>query len=164
MKFDKLYSFYYESSNSFKPENLYKMTFKEYEKLKDDKTKKLPHKVLYINKVEVIQNPTSSDYRQISKEVEKEYPRNKDAKVRFTEDAFGNRFIWAAHKAIHSQIEPSIKKLIGRNVSQNEDYVFSRSNHRKIVFNALKQGKNVPQKVLDEYPDLIDILKKDKEK
>jgi len=58
------------------PKKPWEMTEKEYTDQRNDPTKKLGHDVLYINGVEVIQNPTGADSRAISKEA-KELPQVK---------------------------------------------------------------------------------------
>ena len=129
----------------------WEMTREEYTSQRKDKTKQLENDVFYINGVEVIQNPTSSDMRQLNKEVKERFPGIKDATTRFTEDDYGNKFVWAADKAIHSQIDPEIAKKIGREVNQNADFTFSKTNHKRIIYNAVKEGKAVPREVLEEY-------------
>ena len=127
------------------------MTRQEFESQRNDETKKLGHDVFYINGVEVIQNPTSSDIRQVNKEVRERLPGITDAKTRFTEDNFGNRFIWAADKAIHGQLEPVIAKKIGREVSQNAEFNLSGANYKRLIFKAVSEGKDVPRHVLEQF-------------
>lgn len=126
----------------------WKMTLKEF--VEQPKPDPLPNDVFYVNGVEVIQNPTPSDYRQLSKEVRSKFPGNTDPTTRFTEDEFGNRFIWKSSDAIHAQLEPSIEKTVGRPVSQNPPQR-DKSEHRRSVYKALKRGDNVPANVLDDY-------------
>ncbi len=74
-----------------------------------------------VENIKVIKNPTPEDYQQISKEFKALYPNAPDGtpRVRFTYDAYGNRYIWAASDAVHYEIEPLISRHIGTKVSQN---------------------------------------------
>lgn len=82
--------------------------------------------VFYTNGIEIIRNPEPRDYRQINKEYTSLYPmdRSGDPKVRFTEDADGNRYIWRSDEGMHSYVEPLIEKRDGVKVSQNPDHLF----------------------------------------
>jgi len=82
--------------------------------------------VFYTNGIEIIRNPEPRDYRQINKEYTSLYPmdRSGDPKVRFTEDAGGNRYIWRSDEGMHSYVEPLIEKRDGVKVSQNPTKLF----------------------------------------
>jgi len=99
--------------------------------------------------VEVIQNPTSSDRRQLSREVRDEFPdlQRDEPTTRSTRDIAGNEFIWKAGDAIHVTIEPLITERIGESVGQN----LERPTHQRVVFDAVKAGESVPLNVLQEF-------------
>lgn len=77
--------------------------------------------VFYVGKAEIIRNPSDSDYKQIKKEHQKEYPNDRLGETtRFTTDKDGNRYIWRADYGMHFQIEPGIQAREGVEVGQNE--------------------------------------------
>tara|TARA_E500000305_G_C4023539_1_gene240361 strand:- start:770 stop:3346 length:2577 start_codon:yes stop_codon:yes gene_type:complete len=78
--------------------------------------------VLYVNGVEVIKNPTGADRRQMRKEVVDFFGREvagAGPATRQTVDENQNRYIWKAHEAMHTDIEPKLSRLIGGEVDQN---------------------------------------------
>lgn len=81
-----------------------------------------PRKVFYVGSdVEVIRNPSGSDYRQIDKEYRDEYPKDPSgSSTRFTTDRYGNRYIWRADYGMHSSVEPSIEAEEKVKLGQNE--------------------------------------------
>lgn len=91
----------------------------------------LPREVFYVGDIEVIRNPSSADYRQLSDDHFREFPndRSGDPRSRFTTDADGNRWIWRASAGTHWHVEPLISKKEGRMVGQNE------ANHRNLLRN-----------------------------
>jgi hypothetical protein len=119
-----------------------------------------PNKVFYVDlygrNIEVIQNPTGSDIRQMSKEVLREYPNMPpgDIKLRSTQDVDGNKYYWKASESVHAYIEPAISKMVGADLNQNA----GREPYFMLVYHALKDGKPVPSNVFDEfaqqYPDV----------
>lgn len=92
-----------------------------FESIMEEGQGKLPHDVFYVDGIEVIRNPTSTDYRQMSDEVRKEFPKmpRGDISTRFTQDARGNRWIWKAHEGTHFSMEPLIQAREGVAVNQN---------------------------------------------
>jgi len=137
-----------EQAPPVEPKQPHEMTKSEY--ANQPKDEPLPNGVFYVGKTEVIQNPTPRDYAQLKKESRDKYPNDTDTTIRFTEDGQGNRFIWKAYEAVHSQIEPTIAKMLGREVSQNPT-TQSPHEHLRAVYSALKEGKSVPEEVLNEY-------------
>jgi hypothetical protein len=72
--------------------------------------------------VEVIKNPTDSEYQQLSKEFRKEYPRapKDEIQIRTTYDEKGNKYIWRADNATHDTIEKHLQTVYGVKSSQNK--------------------------------------------
>ena len=70
--------------------------------------------------VEVIKNPTSQDYRALSKEFRREYPNAPSGtpKTRSTEDEAGNKYLWSSDFT-HAAVEPQISRMAGLKVNQN---------------------------------------------
>lgn len=112
-----------------------------------------PNEHLKINGVTVIQNPTDADYRDMSKQAREQFPGipRGEATTRYTRDKKGNKWIWLAHEATHTDMDPRIAKVAGEEVNQN----FEIGEHRLIVKQALAEGKPVPPEVLANYPDIV---------
>lgn len=134
---------------------LWQMTREEYDSIPLPQLK--PNDVFYVNvygkNVEVIQNPTGSDLRQLSKEVLKDYPEY-PPNLRSTQDENGNKYYWKAYDAIHAHIEPLISKVVGEELDQNAGVPL----YNRIIYDALEAGKPVPSNVFDafsrHYPDV----------
>lgn len=131
----------------------YEMTKTEYEKEVAGIEQK-PNDYLKLGGVVVVQNPTSDDYRMIKQQVRERFPGlpRGEAATRFTQDKKGNRWIWAAHEGTHSMMEPLIEKAVGEKVNQN----FEIPRHRSLVKEAIREGKKVPKRVQEEYPEYSD--------
>lgn len=110
------------------------------------------------NKIEVVQNPSSSDISSMRKEALSQYgtPGNNDPALRSTEDANGNKYYWKSYEAIHNHIEPELSNKVGAELNQNAG---QKRSHRNIVREALYNGEKVPEEVLSEYPGLIDEVR-----
>ena len=71
--------------------------------------------------VEVVQNPTDSEYRSMREEILKEYPWLRgtgEVLLRKTYDEDGNTYYWDASAAIHAQVEPYINETYNTRTSQ----------------------------------------------
>lgn len=70
--------------------------------------------------IEVIKNPRPADYGRIKQALKRDFPNAPKGtpSARFTYDADGNRYIWYADAAIHSEAEAAIRKEIKSPVSQ----------------------------------------------
>lgn len=71
--------------------------------------------------VEVVQNPTSSEYSQMREEAYREYPWLRgtgEPMLRHTYDESGNEYYWRADQALHSQVEPYINRQYNTRTSQ----------------------------------------------
>ena len=71
--------------------------------------------------VEVVQNPTDQEYRQMRDEVYQDYPWLRgtgEPVLRHTYDRKGNEYYWRADQAIHAQVEPYINEHYGTQTSQ----------------------------------------------
>ena len=80
-----------------------------------------------------------------------------DPVLRHTEDADGNMYYWAAGDSLHSGVEPHLGRHYGIDVHQNK---FSgKTPHRSAVKRALYEGEDVPQKVLNEYPGIVEEIR-----
>ena len=110
--------------------------------------KLLDKDTLSINKVEVIQNPTKTDISDLIR------GGSGHNRISHTKDANGNWWFWRADSAVHGDIEPFIKELIGREVGKN----IKPLTHREAVQNAIRNGLSVPKKVQDEYPELAEFF------
>jgi len=116
------------------------------------------NEVMYVNsggkKIEVIKNPTSADFRGMSKEVrEAGYSSPYDPDLRFTEDELGNMYYWKSYEGIHPTIQEPLSRMVGRKLNQNMNV--DAQSHRVAVRRALYEGEDVPKNVLDEYPDVV---------
>ena len=146
---------WYKIAQNFEP---WQITKEEYDSMPYPPLK--PNKVFYVNvygkDIEVIQNPTGSNTRQMNKEVLSERPGmpHGTPKLRSTQDINGNKYYWKACEAVHAHIEPLIEKMVNSKLNQNA----GRESHSRIVFRALKENKPVPNNVFNEfaqqYPDL----------
>lgn len=73
------------------------------------------------NNIEIIKNPSPSDYRQIDIEFKKEFPNAKqEPSTRTTYDSDGNKYIWRSDRAAHSDVEPFIINKFGVEANQNK--------------------------------------------
>lgn len=71
--------------------------------------------------VEVIQNPTDSEYRQLRDEALQEMPWLRgtgEPMLRHTYDEQGNEYYWRADRALHANVEPYINKQYKTRTSQ----------------------------------------------
>lgn len=108
-------------------------------------------------RIEILRNPSPRDLSAMRNEAIEKYGKSPvDPVMRYTYDAEGNKYYWAAADGTHSMIEPYITQIEGVNVDQG---AFNKASHRSIVRRALYEGKKVPQNVLDFYPTLIDEVK-----
>ena len=133
----------------------WEMTKEEYKSIPNPSLK--PTKEFNVNNIRVIQNPSSSDIRQLTKEVREERPwiSSDTPKLRSTQDQYGNTYYWKAYDAVHSQIEPFLSKIVGAELDQNA----SKPLYNRLIYNALKEGKPVPEniknKFLKRYPNIF---------
>lgn len=118
---------------------------------------KLPRKVFYIGDVEIIRNPTDSDRRKLSSEVRSEFGRDfsGDPTTRFTNDNYGNTWIWKAYQGIHNQIEPQIEKEEKVEVNQN-NHIPDRSDR---IRDAIRNGEYIPDFNKKEFSRYSDFFK-----
>jgi hypothetical protein len=102
--------------------------------------------------VHVIQNPAPEDIAHQTSAVRAKYPNmpRGEPTLRFTQDANGNRYSWAANEAIHSQIEPKLGKIVKAELNQGAE----RPIHRYEVGKRQLSHGDVPPEVLKDYPDL----------
>ncbi len=81
------------------------------------------HDIIYFKigdrNIEVIKNPTNTEFRQISKEYKDQWRNSTTSGVRSTIDQNGNKYIWNANN-VHSDIEPLINKKYGVITHQSE--------------------------------------------
>lgn len=116
----------------FSREDFSSLTLDEFLAEKDNPAQELGRDIIYIRDVEVIQNPNATDYKQIKSEANKRGLVGNDPATRFTEDIYGNRWIWASDAGIHSAIEPELERITGRDLNQNNDSFFSRATYRRL--------------------------------
>lgn len=71
--------------------------------------------------IDVFQNPTGADYRELKRRFREEYPNapKGEPDTRFTKDAQGNIYVWASGDAIHSDVDPALRQMLGRETAQN---------------------------------------------
>lgn len=75
--------------------------------------------------VEVVKNPTNSEYRQMREEIYKAYPHLRgtgEAVLRQTYDEQGNEYYWNAYEGMHSSVEPYINKEYNTRTSQQWEW------------------------------------------
>ena len=95
--------------------------------------------------IEVIQNPTSAEYRQMREDIYKEYPFLRgtgEAILRHTYDEDGNEYYWNAFEGMHRDVEHYINEKYNTRTSQQwewwtkedkDDYPVDYSNIRYSV-------------------------------
>ena len=72
--------------------------------------------------IEVIQNPTSIQMRQLVKEFRRNlihFPVGTMA-VRYGFDLKGNKYMWESHRATHDMMAPSLGRLVGEVITKKE--------------------------------------------
>lgn len=72
--------------------------------------------------IEVVQNPSDAEYRQMRAEIYKEYPWLRgtgEAILRHTYDESGNEYYWNAFDGMHMDVEPYINKQYNTRTSQH---------------------------------------------
>lgn len=132
----------------------WQMTRQEYEASLNRPLK--PNDVFYIRQdnknIEVVQNPTQSDIRSMSEEVKQKFPNmpKGEPTLRFTQDIYGNKYMWKSDESTHADIEPKLSVLVGETLGQVTDL----PSHYNIVRRAVFENKPVPQHIQDEYPNL----------
>lgn len=75
--------------------------------------------------VEVVKNPTNSEYRQMREEIYKSYPHLRgtgEPVLRHTYDEQGNEYYWNAYEGMHSSVEPYINKKYNTRTSQQWEW------------------------------------------
>ena len=81
---------------------------------------------VYIHRgIEIVKNPTNSQYNQMREDILEERPwlRGTDEPLlRHTYDEDGNVYYWEALKAMHRDIEPAIRKHWNTRVAQNYEW------------------------------------------
>lgn len=78
-----------------------------------------------VNGVEIVQNPTNIEYRQMREEILDDYPWLRgtgEPLLRRTFDEDGNEYYWDASQALHSQIEPLINERFNTRTSQQYEW------------------------------------------
>lgn len=116
----------------------------------------------YGKKTEVVQNPTNEDIARLSDAVRKKFPDmpKGEVKLRQTRDEDGNEYVWQAHEGMHGDIEPALQEIVGAALNQNAD----KKPHRNVVYDALLNGKTIPEEVLSQYPEVVDAYNASKKK
>lgn len=69
--------------------------------------------------VEVLKNPTAADVRALDKEYKTDNPKSTEPSIRKTYDTEGNTYVWRADKAVHDDVERTIKNKFGVDANQN---------------------------------------------
>jgi hypothetical protein len=64
--------------------------------------------------IEVIQNPTSIELRQLDKEFKRDFPNQPTGtkSVRTYVDDKGNTYVWKSHTCTHGRMEPALNRII----------------------------------------------------
>ena len=130
-----------------KPKAAYQLTKEEFEEaVAQPKTSE----VFYAGDVEVIRNPSDTERRKMTNEVRSEFGRDPsgDPEIRFTNDQFGNTWIWKAAEGMHSYVEPLISKKEKAAVSQT-----FKPDHKRAIREAMMDGTPIPKAIQDQYPE-----------
>ena len=130
-----------------KPRAAYQLTKEEFEEaVAQPKTSE----VFYAGDVEVIRNPSDTERRRMTNEVRSEFGRDPsgDPELRFTNDQFGNTWIWKAAEGMHSYVEPLISKKEKVSVSQT-----FKPDHKRAIREAMMDGTPIPKAIQDQYPE-----------
>ena len=75
--------------------------------------------------VEVVQNPTTAEYRQMREEAYADFPQLRgtgEPVLRHTYDEAGNNYYWRADRGLHSQVEPYINRQYQTRTSQQWEW------------------------------------------
>lgn len=75
--------------------------------------------------VEVVQNPTNAEYRQMREDIYNAYPHLRgtgEGILRHTYDEEGNVYYWNAYDGMHSSVEPYINKKYNTRTSQHWEW------------------------------------------
>lgn len=99
--------------------------------------KKNPGRIFYTPQgLEIIQNPTNEEYRQMYNEVSEKYPflGPGEPRLRHTYDMDGNEYIWNAHEGIHTSVQPYINEAYGTKTDQHHKW-WEKDEWREYVLN-----------------------------
>lgn len=86
--------------------------------------------------LEIIQNPTNEEYRQLHNEVSEKYPflGPGEPRIRHTYDMDGNEYIWNAYEGIHTAVQPYINEAYGTKTDQHHKW-WEKDEWREYVLN-----------------------------
>ena len=123
------------------------------------------NEVFYTNDVEVIKNPTNTQYQQVANEFYKEFPHLRDSgeiAIRTTYDKQGNKYIWNANEGTHSTIESGINKKYNTETNQNMLFDYQIKDEQKAPTFYSKLQTVIDQKMQNNAnPDeVMNMIKK----
>ena len=86
-------------------------------------------------KVEIIQNPTDKEYRELIKEQRELYPNIPiyEPVIRYTFGEFGNEYIWAANDCEHWTVERWIYKTLRERTNQGKNFELFDEEHSDLI-------------------------------
>ena len=117
-----------QKAQESQPKEPWQMTKEEYQATepKPDGKRDILIADLGHKKLPIIKNPTSEDYAMLTERHYKEFPDDTsgDPKTRFTIDSKGNRYVWPATEAMHSEVESWLKEK-GIIANQNTQFFVS---------------------------------------
>jgi len=148
---------WYKKAQKIKP---WQMTRQQYESMSFPKLK--PNDIFYIKignrDVEVIQNPTSQQMRQMTEEFRDQFPHYQGTPaLRSTQDENGNKYYWKSNDSMHAYIEPQLSKLVGAKLNQNA----GRADYNRVIYEALQAGKQISPEIFNEFAEKYpDVAKK----
>lgn len=145
---------WYKTAQKLKP---WQMTRQQYESMPFPPLK--PHDIFYIKiggrNVEVIQNPTRADIRQMTEEFRNQFPHyQRTPALRSTQDANGNKYYWKSNESMHAYMEPQLSRMVGAKLNQNAE----RPAYNRVIYEALQTEEQLSPQIFNEfakqYPDV----------
>ena len=145
---------WYKKAQQLKP---WQMTREQYRSILVPELK--PNETFYIEiagrDVEVIQNPTGIEMRQMTGEFRSQFPNyERTPALRSTQDENGNKYYWKSNEAMHAYMEPKLSRMVGSKLNQNAN----KPLYERVVYDALEAGEQVSQEIFNEfaqkYPDV----------
>jgi len=135
----------------------WQMTREEYRQVPYPPLK--PHDIFYVRvgsgEVEVIQNPTEAEMREMTSEFREQFPHYKSTPaLRSTQDVNGNKYYWKSNESMHAYLEPQLSRMVGAKLNQNA----ARPDYNRVIYEALQEGKQISPEIFNDfakqYPDV----------
>ena len=135
----------------------WEMTQQEFLKSHKSLQNKKPNKLIEVpagdKTINVFRNPTASNIRELKREFRAEFPTAMvgTQSIRDAEDTDGNIYVWMAGDAWHVEV---LKWLRSQGIIA-DSLMSPEIIHSRYIQYALETGKDVPRRVLKQYPGII---------